>query len=96
MQYQPQEKTTVYTFSHYFTAYIAGGGMGADSLPGDANLDGIVDITDATYVQMAAAQLLTLQPQGAVNADLNNDGTVDITDATLIQLLAAEISTPKG
>lgn len=96
VQYMPQGKTTVYTNSHFFTAYIAGGGMGGDSLPGDANLDGIVDITDATYVQMAAAQLLTLQPQGAINADVNNDGTVDVTDATLIQLLAAEVNTPQG
>ena len=92
LRYKASGKSAVLSQSKSFVAYIASGGMGIETLPGDANLDGIVDITDATYVQMAAAQLLTLQPQGAINADVNNDGSVDVTDATLIQLLAAEKS----
>lgn len=92
LRYKASGKSAVLSQSKSFVAYIASGGMGIETLPGDANIDGIVDITDATYVQMAAAQLLTLQPQGAINADVNNDGSVDVTDATLIQLLAAEKS----
>lgn len=58
---------------------------------GDVNQDGKVDVTDATYVQMAVAELIELNAAQALAADANGDGKVDITDATYIQMYVAEI-----
>lgn len=56
-------------------------------IKGDANRDGIVDITDATYVQKHIAEYddaieITLEA-----ADMNDDGDITIVDATQIQIL---------
>ena len=56
---------------------------------GDVNLDGVVDITDATYVQMASAELVTLTDRQRAAADMNGDGVIDVNDATYIQMQAA-------
>ena len=58
-------------------------------LLGDVNLDGVVDITDATYVQMASAELVTLTDRQRAAADMNGDGVIDVNDATYIQMQAA-------
>lgn len=54
-------------------------------LMGDVNLDGVVDITDATKVQQYVAELIELGTKEFKAADMNGDGTIDITDATEIQ-----------
>ena len=61
------------------------------SIPGDVNGDGNVDVTDATLVQMFAAEFIELNDQQQKAADTNRDGKVDVTDATLIQMYAAEL-----
>lgn len=58
---------------------------------GDVNRDGVVDINDATYVQMYAAELIALDAEQLVLGDVNRDGVVDINDATYIQMYAADL-----
>ena len=73
------------------TLLVRAPGVTAESagLRGDVDLNGVVDVTDATLVQMAAAQLRTLTGQAAKNADYDGNGVIDVTDATLIQMYAA-------
>lgn len=58
----------------------------SDLLPEfDVNLDGRVDITDATLVQKHIAEIETLTLQQQKIADINKNGVVEITDVTAIQ-----------
>ena len=61
-----------------------------EGLPGDANLDGKVDIRDVTAIQRHLSELAPLSPQALALADVNGDGAVNIDDATLIQRYLAE------
>lgn len=63
-----------------------------EPLPGDANLDGHVDVTDATLVQEYAAGLAELDETQRSVADLTGDGKVDVSDATQIQRIAAGLN----
>ena len=54
-------------------------------LRGDANLDGEVDIIDASVIQRFLVNMKNLEDVAYRNADANNDGSVDIIDATTIQ-----------
>ena len=64
---------------------------------GDVNRDGVMDITDATDVQLYVAQTAIAMSKVEAEewdmslevADVNGDGIVDITDATWIQLMLA-------
>lgn len=58
---------------------------------GDVNGDGVVDISDATMIQMYSASLTTLSEAQIHCGDVNGDGLVDITDATYIQMYAASL-----
>ena len=62
----------------------------AHILLGDVNNDGRIDITDATLVQMIAAEVIIPTEAQKKAGDVNKDGTVDISDVTLIQMYAAE------
>lgn len=54
---------------------------------GDANRDGIVDINDATYIQMYRLKMIDIKTYAGVQlADVNRDGDVTLRDATVIQL----------
>ncbi|MGN0593444.1 MAG: dockerin type I repeat-containing protein [Ruminococcus sp.] len=72
----------------------------AEETSGDVNMDGTVDITDATevlrvYAQGAAASETTIPIQQAsnINADVNGDGVVDLADATaILEMYAANAS----
>ena len=57
---------------------------------GDVNGDGKVDITDATMIQKAVAELIELDEAQRAAADVNGDGKIDITDATHLQKYLAE------
>ena len=78
--------TERYVSSRTQTLKVTGG-----ILPGDVNLDGKVDVTDATLVQMFAAELIDLSADQQKAADVNGDNKIDVTDATLIQMYAAEL-----
>lgn len=62
-------------------------------LLGDANMDGKVNVKDATYIQKAAADLLTLTETEAYLADVDGSGIVNVKDATAIQKYVADMET---
>ena len=57
---------------------------------GDANLDGVVDIFDATLIQKYAVDKAELTDGQKAVADVNDDGVVDVLDASDIQKFAVE------
>ena len=65
----------------------------AHILLGDVNNDGKIDVTDATLVQMIAAEVVVPTEAQKAAGDVNKDGSVDVSDATLIQMYAAETIT---
>ena len=62
-------------------------------LRGDANLDGRVNIIDASTIQRFLVEFEDLEGAAYRNADANNDGSVDIRDATVLQRYIARIIT---
>lgn len=52
---------------------------------GDANLDGVVDITDATTIQRYDTKMIDLSEEAKRLADVDPDGEVCILDTTWIQ-----------
>ncbi len=61
---------------------------------GDANLDGKVNVKDATLIQKALAKLTSLEGDGFTAADVNADDKLSIQDATNIQKFAANYDIP--
>lgn len=61
----------------------------SDYIYGDVNIDGDVNVKDATEIQRAAAFVITLNDLQKVVADVNKDGDESIRDATEIQKFAA-------
>ncbi len=55
------------------------------NLLGDVNLDGAINIVDATEIQKYIAEINELNEIQALNADFNGDGVINITDSTAIQ-----------
>ena len=58
---------------------------------GDVDLDGRVNIRDATAIQSHIASIDVLYGESLALADYNGDGSVNIMDATAIQKMIAEI-----
>lgn len=58
---------------------------------GDANLDGKVDILDATIIQKFLAQQVDLTDLARLAADADEDGEVSVIDATAVQRYLALI-----
>ena len=61
-----------------------------DTLLGDANSDGEVNILDATLVQTYVAKY-KVEDINLTNADVNKDGIISIQDATAIQMFVAKM-----
>lgn len=59
---------------------------------GDVNLDGKLDIRDATEVQLYIAGAANFSNRACAAADVNKDSQISILDATEIQLLVASLS----
>jgi len=55
-----------------------------DVLRGDVNLDGKVDLNDATALFYHVNGLMELKGDSMIAADINEDGKVDLNDATLL------------
>ncbi len=68
-------------------------GAEPEFLLGDVNGDGVIDIIDATLIQMHAAKLDTLTEEELKRADTTKDGAVDVVDASRIQQLVAKLIT---
>ena len=62
------------------------------TLLGDADMDGIVSISDVTEIQRHIAEHIQLTGKAAANADYNQDGVINIDDATAIQRFLAEFA----
>lgn len=65
----------------------AGGSAGGQTLKGDANCDGTVDLADATAIiqHIGNEGKYGLSEQGLANADCNDDGKITGADALQIQ-----------
>lgn len=58
---------------------------------GDSNDDGVVDIFDATYIQMYIALLISEDKVHLSASDVDEDGDISIIDATSIQMFLASL-----
>lgn len=76
--------------------YERGFGLTYGSLLGDANLDGTVDITDATTIQRYDVGMVGLGETAMELADVDKDGCVCILDATWIQRREIGMAAPQG
>ncbi len=65
---------------------------------GDTNLDGDVNIIDATLIQKYAAELVNLNYDEHKNADVDCNGNLNVKDATAIQKFLVQLNPnfPKG
>ncbi len=61
-------------------------------LLGDVDMDGDVDIQEATLLQICLAELTALNDDQFKLADVNQDGVVNVRDVTAIQRIIAEMS----
>ncbi len=66
---------------------------GEDAIIGDADLNGVVDIRDATAIQKHTAGIIVLEEMGVILADVNLGDNVNVKDATAIQKWIAGIDT---
>ena len=62
-------------------------------LIGDVDMDGVVTILDATYIQRVLASIDVFTDGQKVKSDVDDDGEVTIIDATAIQLYIAKLET---
>ncbi len=60
---------------------------------GDVDLDGRVNVNDASELQLAVAKIKTLTEQQTKNADVDHDGRLTVNDVSLIQMYAARLIT---
>ncbi len=60
-------------------------------LVGDANMDGKINVKDATQIQKAVAGLVTLNTTQTIAADSDVNGKLNVKDATAIQKFVAGI-----
>lgn len=63
-----------------------------EPLLGDVDMDGDVDIQDATLLQICLAEMTALNDDQFKLADVNQDGFVNVRDVTAIQRIVAEMS----
>ncbi|MBQ7999734.1 MAG: CotH kinase family protein [Ruminococcus sp.] len=68
---------------------ITGNPVESEGLMGDADLDGIITIKDATLIQKHIAKLETISDKGLPLADVTKDTEISISDATDIQKFVA-------
>lgn len=60
---------------------------------GDADLNGKVNIKDATAIQKHLASLSTLSDEACAVSDTDGSGKINVKDATAIQKFVADIET---
>ncbi len=78
-----------YCYENFVMDYTA-----YDKLMGDADLNGVININDATAIQRHCAYIKMFTPQQKVTADVNNDGKVNILDATSVQRILLHYQDP--
>lgn len=65
-----------------------------DVIVGDCDLNGDVEITDATFIQRYLVDINRLTSRSLKASDVTRDDNLDITDATVIQRALADIPNP--
>ena len=60
---------------------------------GDADLDGTVNVKDATVIQKAVAKTVTLSADAGLCADVDGNEKVTVKDATAVQKFVAKVET---
>ena len=83
----PEKGDTVYT-----ARYFGRASSDNETLLGDVNLDGKVNIRDSTAIQKHLANIETIEGLGKPAADYNGDGKITIKDVTAIQKKIANIA----
>lgn len=87
---------TVYAFGKNYKLFTASCVMTIAEkqsvIIGDVDLDGVIDIKDATLIQLYAAHMITLDEIQLIAADVNFDDNIDVTDTTFIQMYCANMS----
>lgn len=75
---------------------VSAGAVGLEDIYkiGDVNLDGAVDVRDATEIQRYLADLVDIDGEILEKADTNYDLSIDVRDATHIQKIIAKIYVP--
>ncbi|MGN0501760.1 MAG: dockerin type I repeat-containing protein [Ruminococcus sp.] len=68
-------------------------GNPSDYQSGDVNLDGKIDIKDASMIQKYLSSIITLSEFQKELSDVNGDGKINIIDSTQIQRILAGLST---
>ncbi len=63
----------------------------AEYMYGDADLNGKINVKDATTIQKFAAKMLTLDEVAEIQADVTGDMKVNVKDATSIQKFIAKL-----
>lgn len=81
---------TLYVYKDsYAHQFAVENGINFEIIPeyeiGDVDMNGIVNIRDATLIQSYAASIKSLSDYQLSIADVNGDGVVNVTDATQIQ-----------
>ena len=79
-------------FEDWFNGCIAVIINKPEPLLGDVDMDGDVDIQDATLLQSCLIEAKTLTDEQFKLADVNQDGVVNVRDVTAIQRIVAEMS----
>jgi hypothetical protein len=75
--YVDTESNVIYGETNHISMF----GITAGPIPGDINIDGIVDISDAALIGAWWQQMV---PPAPLEVDINGDGIVDISDAALV------------
>ncbi len=70
---------------------VPGGDLSGNYLKGDADLDGKVNVKDATLIQKYVAKMVDMNAQAQANADVDGNETINIKDATTIQKFVANL-----
>ena len=73
--------------------FVVGSSSPVETIKGDVNHDGIINVVDATLVQKYIVRLADFDDETFKIADVNNDGRIDITDATIIQKVIVNLAT---
>ena len=73
--------TFFYDFKNNSTYYIQNN---SDSLPGDINLDALINVIDVVTLVNYILGQVTIEGDALVNADMNNDSNIDIVDIIMI------------
>ena len=78
------------------TLTVTDDGSMTEKLYGDINLDGQINVVDATLLQSAAVDYVRVTDTQTALADVNGDGRVSVLDVTCVQKYIAKLGSGTG